>query len=128
MQAGPVDHEVKVPTASARPTRPYVEGGWPSLSCDPEFGGQGLPITVHQCLYEMLNSANQAWMMYPGLSHGAYECLHAHGSDEQKALYLPRLTSGEWTGTMCLTEPHCGTDLGLLRTKAEPQRATAATG
>jgi len=69
----------------------------------------------------MLNSANQAWTMYPGLSHGAYECLHAHGTPEQKALYLPRLTSGEWTGTMCLTEPHCGTDLGLLRTKAEPQ-------
>ena len=69
----------------------------------------------------MLNSANQAWTMYPGLSHGAYEALHAHGTDEQKKLYLPKLTSGEWTGTMCLTEPHCGTDLGLLRTKAEPQ-------
>jgi alkylation response protein AidB-like acyl-CoA dehydrogenase len=69
----------------------------------------------------MLNSANQAWTMYPGLSHGAYEALHAHGSEAQKALYLPKLTSGEWTGTMCLTEPHCGTDLGLLRTRAEPQ-------
>jgi alkylation response protein AidB-like acyl-CoA dehydrogenase len=69
----------------------------------------------------MLNSANQAWTMYPGLSHGAYEALHAHGTDEQKKTYLPKLTSGEWTGTMCLTEPHCGTDLGLLRTKAEPQ-------
>ena len=76
---------------------------------------------MNQCLYEMLNSANQAWTMYPGLSHGAYEALHAHGTDEQKATYLPKLTSGEWTGTMCLTEPHCGTDLGLLRTKAEPQ-------
>ena len=71
--------------------------------------------------YEMLNSANQAWTMYPGLSHGAYECLHAHGTPEQKATYLPHLTSGHWTGTMCLTEPHCGTDLGMLRTKAEPQ-------
>ncbi|MFZ9511522.1 MAG: acyl-CoA dehydrogenase C-terminal domain-containing protein, partial [Burkholderiaceae bacterium] len=71
--------------------------------------------------YEMLNSANQAWTMYPGLTHGAYECLHAHGTPEQKAMFLPKLTSGEWTGTMCLTEPHCGTDLGLLRTKAEPQ-------
>ena len=69
----------------------------------------------------MLNSANQAWTMYPGLSHGAYECLHEHGTAEQKATYLPKLASGEWTGTMCLTEPHCGTDLGLLRTKAEPQ-------
>ena len=75
---------------------------------------------MNQCFYEMLNSANQAWTMYPGLSHGAYECLHAHGSDAQKQLYLPKLTSGQWTGTMCLTEPHCGTDLGLLRTKAEP--------
>jgi hypothetical protein len=76
---------------------------------------------VNQCLYEMLNSANQAWTMYPGLSHGAYEALHAHGTPEQKATFLPKLVSGEWTGTMCLTEPHCGTDLGLLRSKAEPQ-------
>jgi hypothetical protein len=98
----------------------YVAGGWPALSCDPEYGGQGLPLVLNQCFYEMLNSANQAWTMYPGLSHGAYECLHAHGTPQQKALYLPKLTSGEWTGTMCLTEPHCGTDLGLLRTKAEP--------
>ncbi|MEN9843163.1 MAG: hypothetical protein RLZZ612_992, partial [Pseudomonadota bacterium] len=99
----------------------YVAGGWPALSCDPDTGGQGLPFVVNQCFYEMMNSANQAWTMYPGLSHGAYECLHAHGTPEQKATYLPKLTSGEWTGTMCLTEPHCGTDLGLLRTKAEPQ-------
>jgi alkylation response protein AidB-like acyl-CoA dehydrogenase len=99
----------------------YVDAGWPSVSCDPEFGGQGLPIALNNSFYEMLNSANQAWTMYPGLSHGAYECLHEHGTPEQKALYLPKLVSGEWTGTMCLTEPHCGTDLGLLRTKAEPQ-------
>ncbi len=99
----------------------YVDAGWPSLSCDPEFGGQGLPVVLNNSLYEMLNSANQAWTMYPGLSHGAYECLHAHGTPEQKALYLPKLVSGEWTGTMCLTESHCGTDLGLLKTKAEPQ-------
>ncbi len=99
----------------------YVAAGWPSLSCDPEVGGQGLPVVLNNSLYEMLNSANQAWTMYPGLSHGAYECLHAHGTPEQKALYLPKLVSGEWTGTMCLTESHCGTDLGLLKTKAEPQ-------
>ncbi len=99
----------------------YVAAGWPSLSCDPEYGGQGLPVVVNNSFYEMLNSANQAWTMYPGLSHGAYECLHAHGSDEQKQLYLPKLVSGEWTGTMCLTEPHCGTDLGMLRTRAEPR-------
>ncbi|HEV7915084.1 MAG TPA: acyl-CoA dehydrogenase C-terminal domain-containing protein [Albitalea sp.] len=114
-------HEVATPSGFKEAYRQYVEGGWPALSCDPEYGGQGLPLVVNQCLYEMLNSANQAWTMYPGLSHGAYEALHAHGTPEQKKLYLPKLTSGEWTGTMCLTESHCGTDLGLLRTKAEPQ-------
>jgi alkylation response protein AidB-like acyl-CoA dehydrogenase len=114
-------HEVKTPKGFKDAYAKYVEGGWPALSCDPAFGGQGLPFVVNQCLFEMLNSANQAWTMYPGLSHGAYEALAAHGTDEQKKTYLPKLTSGEWTGTMCLTEPHCGTDLGLLRTKAEPQ-------
>jgi len=113
-------HEVKAPTGFKEAYAQYVEGGWPALSCDPEFGGQGLPIVVNQCLFEMMNSANQAWTMYPGLSHGAYEALHAHGTPEQKRTYLPKLTSGEWTGTMCLTESHCGTDLGLLRSKAEP--------
>ena len=114
-------HAVTTPKGFKQAYAQYVEGGWAALSCDPEYGGQGLPFVVNQCFYEMMNSANQAWTMYPGLSHGAYECLHAHGTDEQKRLYLPKLTSGEWTGTMCLTEPHCGTDLGLLRTKAEPQ-------
>lgn len=114
-------HEVTAPKGFKEAYAKYVEGGWPALGCDPEYGGQGLPHTVNQCFYEMLNSANQAWTMYPGLSHGAYEALHAHGTPEQKSTYLPKLTSGEWTGTMCLTEPHCGTDLGLLRTKAEPQ-------
>lgn len=113
-------HEVTTPKGFKQAYAQYVEGGWASLSCDPEYGGQGLPFVVNQCLYEMLNSANQAWTMYPGLSHGAYEALHAHGTDAQKQLYLPKLTSGEWTGSMCLTEAHCGTDLGLLRTKAEP--------
>jgi alkylation response protein AidB-like acyl-CoA dehydrogenase len=114
-------HEVKTPEGFKAAYAQYVEGGWPALSADPAFGGQGLPHVVNQCFFEMLNSSNQAWTMYPGLSHGAYEALHAHGSDAQKATYLPKLTSGQWTGTMCLTEPHCGTDLGLLRTKAEPQ-------
>jgi len=114
-------HEVTAPKGFKEAYQQYVEGGWPALSCDPEFGGQGLPYLVNQFFYEMMNSANQAWTMYPGLSHGAYEALHAHGTPEQQATYLPKLTSGEWTGTMCLTEPHCGTDLGLLRTKAEPQ-------
>ncbi len=114
-------HEVTAPKGFKEAYAQYVEAGWAALSCDPEFGGQGLPFLVNQAFYEMLNSANQAWTMYPGLSHGAYEALHAHGTDEQKKTFLPKLTSGEWTGTMCLTEPHCGTDLGLLRTKAEPQ-------
>ncbi len=114
-------HEVTTPQGFKQAYQQYVEGGWAALSCEPEFGGQGLPHVMNQCLYEMLNSANQAWTMYPGLSHGAYEALLAHGTPEQKATYLPKLVSGEWTGTMCLTEPHCGTDLGLLRTKAEPQ-------
>jgi len=114
-------HEVTAPKGFKEAYAQYVEGGWAALSCDPDYGGQGLPFVLNQCIYEMMNSANQAWTMYPGLSHGAYEALHAHGTDEQKKLYLPKLVSGEWTGTMCLTEPHCGTDLGMLRTKAEPQ-------
>ncbi|MDB5796442.1 MAG: acyl-CoA dehydrogenase [Paucimonas sp.] len=114
-------HEVRTPKGFKEAYQQYVEAGWPSLSCDPQYGGQGLPLVLNNTLYEMMNAANQAWTMYPGLSHGAYGCLHAHGTPEQQALYLPKLVSGEWTGTMCLTEPHCGTDLGLLRSRAEPQ-------
>ncbi len=114
-------HAVTTPKGFRQAYAQYVEGGWPALSCDPAYGGQGLPQLVNQCFYEMLNSANQAWAMYPGLSHGAYECLHVHGTPQQKQLYLPKLSSGQWTGTMCLTEAHCGTDLGMLRSKAEPQ-------
>ena len=117
----PVTHTVTTPKGFKEAYAKYVEGGWPALSCDPAFGGQGLPLVVNQCFYEMLNSANQAWTMYPGLTHGAHAALHTHGTDEQKQTYLHKMTSGEWTGTMCLTEPHCGTDLGLMRTKAEPQ-------
>jgi alkylation response protein AidB-like acyl-CoA dehydrogenase len=114
------DGVVKAPKGFKEAYAQYVEAGWPSLSCDTEYGGQGLPHFVNNAFYEMLNSANQAWTMYPGLTHGAYEALHAHGTPEMKQLYLPKLTSGEWTGTMCLTEPHCGSDLGILRSKAEP--------
>jgi alkylation response protein AidB-like acyl-CoA dehydrogenase len=117
----PSTHAVTTPKGFKEAYAKYVEGGWPALSCDPAFGGQGLPLVVNQCFYEMLNSANQAWTMYPGLTHGAHAALHTHGTDEQKQTYLHKMTSGEWTGTMCLTEPHCGTDLGLMRTKAEPQ-------
>ena len=114
-------HEVATPKGFKEAYRQFVEAGWPALVCDPQYGGQGLPIVVYNCFSEMLNASNQAWYMYPGLSHGAYECLHEHGTPEQKALYLPKLVSGQWTGTMCLTEAHCGTDLGLLRSKAVPQ-------
>ena len=117
----PKTQSVRTPAGYKQAYEQSVAAGWPSLPCDPEFGGQGLPIVVNQCLYEMFNSANQAWTMYLGLTHAAYECLHFHGTQEQKETYLPKLTTGEWAGTMCLTEPHCGTDLGLLRTRAEPQ-------
>jgi alkylation response protein AidB-like acyl-CoA dehydrogenase len=115
-----VDGNVTAPAGFRDAYRQYVEAGWPALACSPDFGGQGLPELVNNCLYEMLNSANQAWTMYPGLTHGAYACLAAHGTEEIKQTYLPRIVEGSWTGTMCLTESHCGTDLGLLRTRAEP--------
>jgi len=115
------DQSVTAPKGFKAAYEQYVAAGWPALSCDPEYGGQGLPLIINNSFYEMMNSANQAWTMYPGLSHGAYECIHEHGTPEQKATYLTKLISGEWTGTMCLTEPHCGTDLGMLRSKAEPQ-------
>ena len=113
-------HEVKTPTGFKDAFRQFAAGGWSALSCDPEYGGQGLPHLVQTAFQEMMNSANQAWAMYPGLTHGAYGALIKHGTDEQKKTYLPKFVSGEWTGTMCLTEPHCGTDLGLLRSKADP--------
>ncbi len=97
------------------------DGGWTALDCDPEYGGQGLPYLMGTAVGEMFVSANMAFNMYQGLTHGAYSAIHVHGSAEQKATYLPKMVSCEWTGTMNLTEPHCGTDLGLMRTKAEPQ-------
>ena len=97
------------------------EGGWIGLDGDPEYGGQGMPYVMNSATGEMFVSANMALNMYQGLSHGAYAAIHTHGSDQQKATYLPHLVEGRWSGTMNLTEPHCGTDLGLIRTKAEPQ-------
>ncbi len=117
----PVTHEVKTPVGFKAAYDQYIAGGWAALACDPAYGGQGLPLVVNQLFYEMMNSANQAWATYPGLTHGAYAALHTHGTETQKDTYLHKMTSGEWTGAMCLTEPHCGTDLGLMRTKAEPQ-------
>ena len=98
----------------------YVEAGWPSISHDVEHGGQGLPESLGTIVSEMIGTANWSWGMYPGLSHGAMKTLSMHGTDEQRETYLTKLIEGAWTGTMCLTEPHCGTDLGMLRTKAEP--------
>jgi alkylation response protein AidB-like acyl-CoA dehydrogenase len=99
----------------------FREGGWVGLTADPAYGGQGLPHTMSSVLDEMVSSANTAFGMYPGLSAGAYRAIALHGSQQQKDLYLPKLTDGIWSGTMCLTEPQCGTDLGLIRTRAVPQ-------
>ncbi len=97
------------------------EGGWTALDCDPEYGGQGMPYVIGLAAGEMFSASNMAFTMYQGLTHGAYSAIHAHGTEAQKATYLPKMVSCEWTGTMNLTEPHAGTDLGLLRTKAVPQ-------
>ncbi len=112
---------VTTPSGFKEAYQQYVENGWPALSAEVEYGGQGLPNALGIVINEMAGSANWAWLMYPGLSHGAVKTIEEHGSAEQKEQYLTRLVSGEWTGTMCLTESHCGSDLGLLRTKAEPQ-------
>ncbi|MBV8576389.1 MAG: acyl-CoA dehydrogenase family protein, partial [Acetobacteraceae bacterium] len=99
----------------------FREGGWTAIACDPEYGGQGLPESLNKMIEEMMCSANISFGLYPGLSYGAYRAIHSHGTEEQKQLYLPKLTDGTWSGTMCLTEAHCGTDLGLVRTRAVPQ-------
>ena len=111
---------VRTPQGFPQAYSAFREGGWPSLNCDPDYGGQGLPKTISLFVEEMICSANLSFGMYPGLSHGAYSALRLHGTDELKQRFLPKLVSGEWTGTMCLTEPQCGTDLGLIRTRATP--------
>ncbi|MCI3180018.1 acyl-CoA dehydrogenase [Caulobacter sp. CCUG 60055] len=115
------DNTVKTPTGFKAAWDAMVAAGWPALGSEPEYGGQGLPRVVSIAYSEMSSSANMAFSMYPGLTHGNYSAILVGGSDEQKALYLPKLATAEWGGTMNLTEPHCGTDLGLLRTKAVPQ-------
>jgi alkylation response protein AidB-like acyl-CoA dehydrogenase len=115
------DNTVKTPTGFKAAWRAMVEAGWPALGAEPEYGGQGLPRVVGLAYSEMSSSANMAFSMYPGLTHGAYSAILEGGSDAQKSLYLPKLASAQWGGTMNLTEPQCGTDLGLLRTKAVPQ-------
>jgi len=111
---------VTMPPGSKEAYADFWQNGWASLSCAPEDGGQGLPEVLNQVLYEMLSAANHGWTMAPGLLHGAYECIRHHASDELKAAYLPKVASGEWLATMCLTEAHAGSDLGLVRTKATP--------
>ena len=113
--------DVKTPKGFKEAYETFRTGGWSGLSCKTEFGGQGLPVLLNCVIDEMVSSANMSFGMYPGLSHGAYNAIEKHGSDELKKLYLPKLVDGTWTGTMCLTEPQCGTDLGLIRTKAAPQ-------
>ncbi len=112
---------VRTPTGFKDAWDQMAAGGWMGLDASPDFGGQGMPHLMNTATGELFSSANMAFQMYVGLSHGAASALAVHGSDEQKATYLPRLYAGEWSGTMNLTEPHCGTDLGLIRTKAEPQ-------
>ena len=111
---------VRTPTGFKAAFDQVRDGGWTALDCDTEYGGQGLPYLMHTAVGEILSSSNMAFNMYQGLTHGAYSAIHAHGTDAQKQKWLPKLTTCEWTGTMNLTEPHCGTDLGLMRTKAEP--------
>jgi alkylation response protein AidB-like acyl-CoA dehydrogenase len=115
------DGAVSTPRGFREAYQAFVEAGWPALACEPEVGGQGLPQAINAVLHEMLNSANHAWAMYPGLLHGAYESLLAHATPELRAQYLPKVVSGEWLSTMCLTEAHAGSDLGLIKTRAEPQ-------
>jgi len=111
---------VRTPDGFKDAYRAFREGGWTGLACDPAFGGQGLPKTLQFLVSEIICSTNLSFGIYPGLSHGAYHLLQRCADDAQKAAFLPKLAAGAWSGTMCLTEPHCGTDLGLIRTKAEP--------
>ena len=114
------DGVVTTPAGFKEAYAKFIEAGWTSLTGSQEMGGQGLPSSIGVAINEMLTTANWAWAMYPGLSEGAVATLEDHGTDEQKQAYLSKLISGVWSGTMCLTEPHCGTDLAQLKTKAVP--------
>jgi alkylation response protein AidB-like acyl-CoA dehydrogenase len=113
--------KVTTPPGFREAYQAFWQAGWPALACAPEDGGQGLPWVLEGVLYEWLSAANHGWTMAPGLLHGAYECLKHHGSDALKQRYLEKIATGEWLATMCLTEPHAGSDLGLARTRAIPQ-------
>ncbi len=112
---------VRTPPGYKEAYQKYIEDGWTSLSCDPKYGGQGMPRTVSAFFDEMISSASLAFKLYSELTLGAYNCIHHHATDEIKEKYLPKMVEGKWSGTMCLTEPVCGTDLGLLKTKAVEQ-------
>ena len=115
------DGKVTTPTGFREAYRDYADAGWGALAMDPTFGGQGLPKTLHMLVDEMICSTNLSFALYPGLTNGAYAAMEAYASDELKAAYFPKMADGSWSASMCLTEPHCGTDLGLVRTRAEPQ-------
>ena len=112
---------VRTPPGYKEAYKKYIEDGWTSLSCDPKYGGQGMPKTVSAFFDEMLSSASLSFKLYSELSIGAYNCINHHATDDIKNKYLPKIVEGKWSGTMCLTEPVCGTDLGLLKTKAKKQ-------
>src|SRR5680860_1010815 len=119
------DGSVTTPKGFKQAYKAFVDGGWMGLAANTEFGGQGLPYTLHSAVGEYLTGANMAFAMYPGLTQGAIAAIDVHASPELKQTYLPKMIEGRWTGTMNLTEPHCGTDLGLLRTKASRARMAA---
>ena len=119
---------VTMPPGSKEAYQEFWQNGWAALSCSPDDGGQGLPEVLNQVLYEMLSAANHGWTMAPGLLHGAYECIKHHASPPLKAAYLPKVASGEWLATMCLTEAHAGSDLGLVRTRAVPDATADGQG
>jgi alkylation response protein AidB-like acyl-CoA dehydrogenase len=112
---------VRTPKGFPEAYAAFRAGGWTAMGSDPAYGGQGLPETINKLVEEMICSTNLSFGLYPGLSHGAYKAIAGHASEALKAAYLPKIVDGTWSGTMCLTEPHCGTDLGLLRTRAVPQ-------
>lgn len=112
---------VRTPKGFREAYKAFCDGGWAALACNPEWGGQGLPETVNKLVEEMICAVNVSFSLYPGLTHGATAAIEGHATDELKQAYLPKLVSGEWSGTMCLTESQSGTDLGLLRTKAVRQ-------
>ena len=118
---------VRTPKGFKEAYQAFTEAGWSGLACDPAYGGQGLPRTLNFILQEMICSTNLSFGTYPGLTQGVYDALIAHGDDAQKQTFLPKLTDGTWSGTMCLTEPHCGTDLGLIKTRAVPETANPGT-